>query len=243
MREPREHLLARLTKPEALERARAGAVGLLPVGALEQHGDHLPLGTDALVAETVCVQGAERARRDALVAPALWSGYSPHHVPFGATVTLSVETFLALVREVVASLRPWLAPILVVNGHGGNRGALLALALELDVETVSYWELAGDHLPEYFAADGGSIGHAGQAETSLILQLAPELVGRPSSAFEPVLPGDPLLAPRLGESGVLGDPSAASAEGGRRFLDDVVGALARRIDALSVSVREPAHAG
>ena len=79
----------------------------LPLGALEQHGPHLPVGTDALLAEEVCVRAAAAATRDVLVAPALWSGFSPHHMGFGATVTLRPETLLALLRDVVESIATW----------------------------------------------------------------------------------------------------------------------------------------
>jgi creatinine amidohydrolase len=173
----------------------------------------------------VCVRAAALARADALVLPALWSGFSPHHTRFGATVSLSAETFLALVREVATEVRRWLPRLLVVNGHGGNRGPLTALALEGAVDFVSYWELAS------FELDGGSPGHAGAFETSVVLALAPELVGEPGVAFEPIpAAGDPLYVVDMGESGVLGDPRAASREAGERFLDAVSTALAARIE-------------
>jgi creatinine amidohydrolase len=218
-----QHRLAHVTREEALARAAAGAVVLLPVGALEQHGAHLPVGTDALTVEAVCLRAAERAEDDVLVAPPLAYGFSPHHVRFGATVSLSLETFVALVREVVAALREWAPRVVVVNGHGGNRGPLTALALETGVEVASWWELVGDRL-----RDGGSVGHAGDTETSVMLALAPELVGEPAAGFE--LPADrDLFVVDLGESGVIGDPHAASAAAGAELLDLASAALAARL--------------
>jgi creatinine amidohydrolase len=221
-----EHRLGRLTREEALARARAGAVCLLPVGSLEQHGRHLPVGTDSLLVEEVCVRAAAAARVDVLVAPALWTGYSPHHVRFGATVSLSAETFLAVVREVVTGLRAWLPHVVLVNGHGGNRGPLTTLALELGVPSVSYWELAPIEL------DGGTPGHAGGFETSLVQALAPELAGEPGGEFEQPVAGDPLLVPDMGASGVIGDPRTADADAGGAYLDAVSAALAAALPGL-----------
>lgn len=224
----REVRLARLTRQEVMARAAAGAVGVLPVGSLEQHGDHMPVGTDTLLVEAVCLRATERTSRDVLVAPALWTGVSPHHVRFGATVTLTAETFTALVRETAGSLGRWLATVVVVNGHGGNRNALEALAHEGGLRVVSYWELpeaAADAL-ELFPDDHGSIGHAGQVETSMLLALDPGLVGEPAPDFEPCPPNDPLYAPELGDTGVIGDPRSASERAGARFLESAGEALA-----------------
>ena len=88
-----EHRLARLTRVEAGKRADEGAVCVVPVGSLEQHGEHLPVFTDSLLAEHVCLEAAARARCDVFVAPTLWTGFSPHHLRFGATVTLASATF------------------------------------------------------------------------------------------------------------------------------------------------------
>jgi len=225
------HRLAGLTRPEALERARAGAVALLPIGSLEQHGQHLPLFTDSLLAETVCLHAAERATIDIVVAPPLWPGFSPHHVGFGATVSLSSGVFLSLVREVVEGLLGWLPRLVVVNGHGGNRGPLLTLALERGFRFVSYWELAAGNAAALFPTDGGSIGHAGEAETAMMLAAFPSFVGEPGAAF--LAPqDDELLLPDMGESGVIGDARAASPEAGRAFLDAAASALAHLVESL-----------
>ena len=227
-----EHRLAQLTRLEAGERASAGAVCLVPTGSLEQHGEHLPVFTDSLLAEHVCFEAARRARSDVLVTPPLWTGLSPHHMRFGSSVTLSAATFAALVRETVASLRSWCDRVIVVNGHGGNRGPLVTLGVEDGVEAISYWELVRPaRLKALFPYDLGSVGHAGEFETSEMLAAFPSLVGEPGFAFEPILEeGAAFLLPEMGESGVLGDPRAATAEGGRAILEDVVGALVALLD-------------
>jgi creatinine amidohydrolase len=227
-----EHRLAYLTRVEAGERARAGAVCLVPVGSLEQHGDHLPLFTDSLLAEHVCVETARRAVTDVLVTPPLWTGLSPHHLRFGSTVTVTSSTFAALVRETVAALRSWCSRVLVVNGHGGNRGPLVTLGVEDRVEAISYWELVRTtRLNALFPFDLGSVGHAGEFETSVMLSAFPELVAEPGFGCEPIAEQNAaFLVPDMGASGVLGDPRAATAEGGHAVLEDVVTALVAVID-------------
>jgi creatinine amidohydrolase len=224
----RERQLANLTRSELHARSAAGASCLLPIGSLEQHGEHLPLGTDTLLAHAVCLRAAELTESDIIVAPPLWAGFSPHHLRFGATVSLAPETFLAMVRDVARGLREMFATVVVVNGHGGNRGLLSSLTLELDVRAIDYWELAPAFARDLFPQDGGSVGHAGELETSLVLASEPDLVGEPALEFEPCLPGDMLLyGPDLGASGVIGDPHAASAESGAAFLEACSVALAR----------------
>jgi creatinine amidohydrolase len=227
--------LSELSRAAAGERGRAGAVCLLPVGSLEQHGEHLPVGTDSLLVETVCLRAADLARRDAIVAPTVWTGLSPHHVRLGVTVTLEPELLLELTRSIVRCLRPWFHEVVIVNGHGGNRGWLGALALAEECHFVNYWDLVEPaFLRELFPVDLGSIGHAGQAETSAMLSVAPALVGdAAAAAFEPIArENDPFLLPDMGASGVLGDPAAASAAAGEQFLGAVCSALAGLLDAL-----------
>ena len=227
-----EHRLAQLTRVEANERARAGAVCLVPTGSLEQHGEHLPVFTDSLLAEHVCLVAARAARTDVLVTPPLWTGFSPHHLRFGATVTLGGATFAALVRETVASLRTWCRRVIVVNGHGGNRGPLITLGVEEGVEALNYWELvAGDRLLELFPFDLGSVGHAGEFETSVMLEAFADRVGDPGLEHESIaVENAAFLVPDMGASGVLGDPRAGTAEAGRAVLDEVVAALVVLLD-------------
>jgi creatinine amidohydrolase len=240
-----ERRLAYLTRVEVAERARAGAICLVPTGSLEQHGEHLPVFTDSLLAEHVCLEAASRAHTDVLVSPALWAGLSPHHLRFGATVTLSSATFTAVVRETVESLRSWCSRVLVVNGHGGNRGPLITLGVEDGVESISYWELVRPtRLSALFPYDLGSVGHAGEFETSEMLEAFPNLVGEPGFGFEPIMEQNAaFLLPDMGDSGVLGDPRAATAEGGRAVLDDVIAALVTLLDGEDAPDNDAGDAG
>ena len=225
------HQLGLLSRAELGERINGGATVLLPVGSLEQHGDHLPVATDTMLAMHVCVRAAVALSpsHDLLVAPPLWTGFSPHHTRFGATVSLSPETFIRLVSEVVRGIREWAPRLLLVNGHGGNRGPLITVSLETECPVISYWELALDKVAGLFPVDA-SIGHAGQVETSMMRSVYPEVVGAPSAVFERPKDAD-LLLPDLGVSGVIGDPTSASANSGAAFLDAVIDAFAARLEA------------
>ena len=236
---PDRHRLLEISRGEARERGSAGALCLLPVGSLEQHGEHLPVGTDSLLVETISFRAAALARRDVLVAPTVWTGLSPHHVRLGLTVTLEPELLLELARSVLRCLRSWFPRVVIVNGHGGNRGWLEALGLAEECPVVNYWEVVDPALlRELFPVDLGSIGHAGQAETSAMLSAAPDLVGVVAAQpFERIVKeNDPFRLPDMGATGVLGDPSAASAAAGERFLAAVSQGLADLFDTLAIPV-------
>ncbi len=202
---------------------------VVPVGSLEQHGPHLPLDTDAFVAAAVA-QRACADRPDVGLAPVLSIGASGEHADFPGTVSIGTEVLRDVVVEVVRhAARDW-GRVLVVNGHGGNAPALAA-AVAVCTHERRRLEVVHLGLP-------GMDGHAGRAETSLLLALAPERVH-----LERAIPGDstPMadLLPRLRTDGVravsplgvLGDPTGATAAEGERLLaglvDLVVGALDR----------------
>jgi creatinine amidohydrolase len=102
---------------------RDGSVLMLPVGIIEQHGSHLPVVTDTLPAKAVAVEGAIRVRDElpVLVAPPIWSGFSPHHTPFGGTLTVEMETLVTLLEDVAASaIENGFDAVLSLNGTAGT---------------------------------------------------------------------------------------------------------------------------
>jgi creatinine amidohydrolase len=221
----------------------AGAPVALPVGALEQHGDHLSTDTDTLIATSVVRESATRARSTVLALPCLPFGISPYHVRFGGTVSIAGTTFMSLLTDIFSSAREAGARTLVaVNGHGGNGGVLETVALAasdaaFSVIPVSYWTLASETAGRVFSGDKGSIGHAGQAETSLVLALrgeaAGELAGIAHESVEAELARDRSAVDALGVHGVVGDPSIATAEAGKEFFDAVCAELAAIFDAIA----------
>src|SRR5215213_2783715 len=181
-------LLHEINRDEAARRA-SGALAVLPVGATEQHGPHLPLGTDFLIVEHVTRAAALQAQAtvDVLVAPTFQTGSSHHHLPFAGTISLATERYYGALRDMTASLiLSGFRRIFIVNGHGGNHELIelvvrdLALSDACNLGAASYWDLARESLAGRAPDQGERLpGHAGAFETSLIMALHPELVVSP----------------------------------------------------------------
>ena len=197
---------------------------LLPVGATEQHGPHLPLDTDTRIATAVAEAVADRVD-DAVVGPPLGIGASGEHAGFAGTLSVGTRVLADVLVEIVRTAGPEFARIVAINGHGGNAYALRAAAATCAAEgrSLEVWSI---RLP-------GADAHAGRTETSLLLHLDPDLVRLDAAA-----PGNPEpleeLLPTMMESGVrevspngvLGDPTGATAAEGealfRTLVDDAV---------------------
>jgi creatinine amidohydrolase len=160
-----------------------------PVGSTEQHGPHLPVGTDTMHVEWVTSAAADLAaeRVSIVVAPTLQFGSSAHHLPFGGTMSVSSETYYRLLVDLTESLvSDGFHRIFIVNGHGGNHELIqlvardVALRREATIAAGSWWTIAWDALVEAGAADRGSFpGHSGAFETSLVLAMNEDLVVGP----------------------------------------------------------------
>ncbi|UKA55227.1 mycofactocin biosynthesis peptidyl-dipeptidase MftE [Arthrobacter sp. FW305-BF8] len=228
-----QHELSDLAWPDVSHKP----VVLVPVGSTEQHGPHLPLDTDTVVATAVANAVADAlARRrpeQVLVAPAVNYGSSGEHQSFAGTASIGSVALRFLIVELVRSLSTWAGRIVLINAHGGNIAALSAAIRQLRTERHDVaW------LP--CIADGGDL-HAGWAETSLMLHLRPNAVRLDRSvagdtrALADILPA--LKAGGVGavsSSGVLGDPADASSADGRRLLELMVQDALHRIAVSSV---------
>ena len=237
--------LERMTWPDvraALDTGRTTVV--FACGAVEQHGPHLPLFTDAEHGG-VLARAVARGLGNALVAPTMRVGCSEHHMAFPGTISLEESTFAAVCRDYVRSLaRHGFRRICVIPSHGGNF-APLAHALPM------LREAAGDHARVIPYTDLQSViavwvrvaesvglaqrvgGHADIAESSVMLALHPELVRTERAVAGYVGPLTPELLERLftqgmravSANGVLGDARGLSAELGRRCIDELVAVL------------------
>lgn len=227
---------------------------IVPLGSVEQHGDHLPLDTDSFTVQAVALRAAVRAPFPVLVAPTVWWGVSEYWMAFPGTIAIAPDTLEALLVEVCTSIgRHGFSRIVLLNGHAGNTGALHGAAVRLasaGIRAVGlhYWSVAEPDLARLSRADRGRIGHAGEIETSLQLYLRPEAVGQiPESGVGTSLPRS-ILPPSLAEaaivppdpavespSGIYGDPSGASAELGAAVLDAVVDGIVEFLAALRES--------
>ncbi|MBS1886138.1 MAG: creatininase family protein [Actinobacteria bacterium] len=215
------------------ELAAGGATVLVPVGATEQHGPHLPIDTDTYLAEHFSLRCAEEVD-GVLVAPAIPWGLSGNHVPLGGTITLRPTTYLELLLDVAKGLidsgfedQVW------VNGHNGNKPTLSLLVQECQyrwgatIATVSYYDFGGQRYGEVRRSERGGEFHAGELETSLMQMLTPDRVGPTDGVgglveglteFDPVDVSGPFAA-HIGvdyaarfPDGVAGDPTVASVE-------------------------------
>ncbi|MGY1705256.1 mycofactocin biosynthesis peptidyl-dipeptidase MftE [Geodermatophilus sp. SYSU D00697] len=205
---------------------------LVPLGAVEQHGHHLPLGTDTTVACAVAEAAAD-ALDGVLLAPALAYGASGEHEDFPGTISIGTEALTGLLVEYGRSACRWVGRLVLVNGHGGNLDALrTAIGLLRSEGRDVAWFPCG--VPD---ADA----HAGRTETSLVLHVEPEQVFADRAVAGETTPLAQLL-PRLraegvravSPTGVLGDPAGASANEGAHLLADMAGRLAGAVRAWDV---------
>lgn len=225
-----------------------GSVLVVPVGSIEQHGPHMPVATDVILADAVARGGAELAAEEGvpvLVTPPVWTGSSDHHLHWGGTITVEVATMLSVLNQIARSaLQNGFDAILFLNGHGGNSPIVTAATKtvgtrhpEVQVLATTYYFLAEPIAEEVRDSRYGGMSHAGEFETSLVLHLAPDLVregeyavdyreepkGGYEGAFHDFFSHGPLSVYHGAESrdgpGTTGDPTLASAEKGAAIYE------------------------
>jgi creatinine amidohydrolase len=235
-----------LTSPEAGRLVSDGrVVGLIGLGAVEQHGPHLPLGTDAIIARHLAEEIAARLHETVLVAPVLPGGMSSHHLAFPGTVDLAGELLAGYVRALLSSMDGiGIREVALFSAHGGNFGRLRELADEYAdherLRVIAYTDIVryiqvmsvaaastGLHVPPCDA-------HAGGLETSQMLYLH----GPDRITFPPDLEGYVAAEPgwmermaaegmqALSPIGVLGRPADATAEAGAAICAALADAIA-----------------
>src|SRR5919198_2900639 len=231
--------LESLTWPDVRDEIAGGRDTIVVAfGAVEQHGHHLPLGTDSVFGDELGRAVAERL--DAFHAPTVRIGCSRHHLAFPGTVSVEDATFHAIVRDVVASWsRHGLKRIVLIPTHGGNFGPLAAALEQVEapegVKVIGITDLS--LLVNATLGLGNELGvprsegglHGGEWETSLMLALRPELVhmdravagytGDLEEGFQRFWNEG---THSVTEVGVIGDPARASAEHGRRYFERLV---------------------
>jgi len=228
-----------LRSPQLKSLADANAIVVVPVGSIEQHGPHLPVKVDALLATEVARRAALKIQthQPILVTPTVWCGLAEHHMDFCGTLTLDFETFHALLRNLCRSIRyHGFRRIFLLNGHGGNIAALNVICSELvreleglRVVSGTYWTLP--EVAEKFAEIlevQQNVRHAGEAETSMMLALEPELVdqsilnqadGTPEIPFYGSGVSRWVSFKEVSANGVIGSPSVATAAKGELLLE------------------------
>lgn len=223
---------------------------VIPIAALEQHGWHMPLFTDSLLLGEVIRRAADELRDCVLFTPLMWLGNSEHHLDFPGTMTASPRVYLDLLRDMAENfLFHGFRRIVLVNGHGGNivpaQQALFELRQkhrsrgDLLLLSTTYWTLGSKPQEIDRSLVQSRMGHACEWETSMMLRLAPQLVGD-LTKVSPIEFGNPFepasrawITKDRTEPGHIGDPRGATAEKGellfRAFTTDVVALLNRVI--------------
>jgi creatinine amidohydrolase len=234
--------LGNLTWPQVAKLVADGErLCLLPVGALEQHGRHLPAITDTAIAGAIC--DAVSTRTQVPVLPVLWASSSQAHTKkWPATFSLTPRTVI----EVVVQLADWVrasgfTKLLIVNAHGGNVGPLRVAVDEirckgdLQVGVVSWFELTPE-IRDTVTSDGEDV-HANDAETALMLHLHPELVDVSAVIDDPDRTLGRVFSYTVAQTsveGVTGSPSQATAQAGKQLFEQVVSALEERVRAARI---------
>lgn len=221
---------------------------VFPIAALEQHGHHLPVFTDSLLLGEIVRRVKEPLADRVLFAPLLWLGNSDHHLDFAGTLSAPPRTYLDMLNGLAENfVQHGFRRLVFINGHGGNDvpGRQVVFELrqrhrernDLLLVLATYWSLGAK--PSDPSLHQRQMGHACEWETSMMLRLAPQLVGDYKAA-QPVEPGTPFTPAARGwitrertTPGHIGAPHLATAEKGEHlfatFASDVVAFLERVI--------------
>ena len=240
----------RLKAQELRALAEQGAVVILPVASIEQHGPHLPTMTDTRLGHEVAIRAARKAyaSRPVVVTPVVWAGLSEHHMPFGGTLTVSHATFQAVLRDLVTSItRHGFHDIVISNSHGGNMIAMqhfcedMAPGLNATLVATTYPVEAAEEIGKILE-DQVNLSHACEAETSMMMACEEDLVDASDLAAlnNPDGGGPRFLSAGKGSyrwrpyahmtaHGATGMPGRATADKGERLFEAAANAIAEMI--------------
>jgi creatinine amidohydrolase len=243
-----KYLFAEMTWPEVKQVVQEERVAVVPVAMIEQHGHHLPVDTDLVLANEVCVQAGAKIPGEMVVIPPINHGYAPHQIDFPGVISISGDTFIRYVVDICKSLaHQGFKRILLMNGHGSNVSLLQVAARQTILEypdvmcaSISHWDFQPViDLAEKIrqSENPGGINHACELETSMYLAIKEELVQmdkavkdldkfKQSKYFWLDLVGQGKGRPvimmpywsAISDTGTLGDPTFATKEKGKKFL-------------------------
>ncbi|WLR49678.1 creatininase family protein [Bacillus tianshenii] len=243
-----KYLFGEMTWPEVKEAVKDERVAIVPVAMIEEHGYHLPVDTDVVLANEVCMRAAKKIPEQVVVVPTINHGYAPHQMDFPGVISISSKTFINYVVDVCNSLaHQGFKRIILLNGHGSNVSLLhvatrqVMLAYE-DVMCVSlsHWDLQPviDLVEKIRESENpGGINHAGELETSMYLAINEDLVQMDKAVrdldkykmskyfwLDLVGKGEGRIAhmmpywSMISETGVLGDARPSTKEKGEKIL-------------------------
>jgi creatinine amidohydrolase len=214
---------------------------ILPIGSTEQHGPHLPLSTDSIIAKRLSEAVAAELKTDVL--PVLNYGVSFEHADFPGTISIQPQTLTQTVKEICESLLRHYKSVIIINGHGGNTTTLRSLNSKKTI-FIDFFDILKMILNDQRETEIGGVGHACEVETSLMLYLEPSLVAR-ERITDDIVKYVPRLDPQsenplpdgwktinYSKSGVIGDPTKATAEKGEKIFQALTKKITKKIKEL-----------
>ncbi|NJE43405.1 creatininase family protein [Thermococcus sp. GR6] len=227
-----------LTWPDFEEAKKSIDTVLIPVGSVEAHGRHLPLGTDVFAPLELCRRVEKRVRnagKDVLIAPPIWYGHTFVLNVYPGTIDVRADAFKAYVREVISEfVEEGFKRVVLMNGHGGNVYPLVEAAEEVaesypnaEIWLINWWI----DFREDILSICSSQGHAGQDETSVMLAIRPELVKMDKAVGDKRTSRVRIIRKDIGRElfpdGVNDDPGSATRENGEAILGVISEKIAR----------------
>lgn len=242
------YILEEMSWPEVKAALETVRLAIIPVGSIEQHGPNIGESADIAMATAAAKALGRRLYPRAIVAPAFPIGISPNHMRFPGTITTRVETFLAVLRDVVASLKEHgIGKYFILNGHGGNAPALgvavwqIRQELGVKIAHAAHWP-SQEMIERYRRSP--LAGHACEIETSLAMYLAPDIVKvhalEKGQIIDPAYAAGMISGPagitepryfdQVSANGAMGDATYASLEAGQALAHDVEDRLAESLE-------------
>jgi creatinine amidohydrolase len=231
------HIMKRVKLEEYTEAAFQEAgfdKAILPLGSCESHGGHLPFGMDTYVCSSLALEAAERLDKTVVVPP-LWYGMSLHYRHKPMCISLSNDTLIRVIKDVLHSLYHWkIKRVLIISGHDGNNPCIEIAARDVKLEVPdmglavldAWWITAGDLLPPDTFEVWNGLGHGGEGETSIALAIVPDLVdmGHARGMLPEMDPHVKLIwnFDELTDYGASGAPEKGTAEKGQKMKQVLV---------------------
>lgn len=242
------------TTYEIKEFIKKDPVVIIPVGAHEQHGPHLAMNTDSVIAENICKAVVEKSQTPCVTLPTIWVGISEHHMKFSGSLTLKQSTMSIFLYDILDSLaRHGVRKVLVVNSHGGNAVPLNEALTRASVAyggtfaLLTYWNLISKEITSLRKSETGGISHACEMETSLQLFLDPRNVRKDKIPPASNVKGSSFWSAemfssnkitmyrpydQLSELGHIGDPAKGTVELGKSVFELIVEKTGKLIDTM-----------
>lgn len=239
--------LTAMTWQEVEESLKTVKFAIIPVGAHEQHGPHMVESCDAVLAEKMAKKLGQKMFPYALVTPVINMGVSEHHLRFPGTIALQPTTLIAIIKDIISSLKQHgINKFLLLNSHGGNQSTLnvasLMLKKELDVEVYYAKTTASAKKSLKRLVTSPLFGHSCEREVSEALYLAPELVRldkiekgkiKENGRWKQLRPGNAIQGfyayEEMTENGCIGDATKASWEIGEQIVEEAIENLSKEL--------------